>query len=54
MKQKCYEFYCEKKKRNIGNGMCCFTCQQIERPDNFLEMKKCKHEKVIGEYEREV
>ena len=54
MKQKCYEFYCEKRKCKIGDGMCCFTCEQHERPDDWREMKKCKHERVISEYEREV
>ncbi len=54
MKQKCYDYYCEKKQRAIGDGICCFVCEEFERPDNPFELKKCKHERVIGEFIREV
>lgn len=54
MKQKCYVFYCEKLKQNIGDGMQCFTCKKFEKPDSAFELKKCKHEKVIIEYSREI
>lgn len=52
MKQKCYEYYCEKKQRNIGTGMCCFDCKLFER--TWEVGKKCKHERVTREYERDV
>ena len=52
MKQKCYEFFCERLNKKIGDGMCCFDCWYCERSED--PTKKCKHERVIQEYEREV
>ena len=52
MKQICQEYYCNYLNRNIGDGMCCFTCSHFKRAINID--KKCEHEKIIKEYTREV
>ena len=52
MKQKAYEIFCERLNQNIGDGLCCFTCWYCERSEN--PRKKCKHERIIREYIREV
>ena len=53
MKQKCYEFYCMKKKRNIGMGWCCKECKEIELPEKY-DGRICVYEKTVREYTREV
>lgn len=45
MEQKCYEYYCNFLKKEIGLGMRCFNCEHFERSETAD--KKCKHEKVI-------
>lgn len=52
MEQKCYEYYCNILKKEIGLGMRCFNCEHFERSETAD--KKCKHEKVIRTYTREV
>lgn len=51
MKQKCYRFYCDHLKKEIGDGFYCFHCSHIERGEDG---KMCKHEVVMEEYTREV
>lgn len=53
MKQICQEYYCNYLNRNIGDGMCCFTCPH-HKMDSGTTTKNCKYEKVIREYTREV
>ena len=52
MKQKVCEFYCEKRKKNIGDGLTCFVCTDIVRSTKPEQM--CVYERTIREYEREV
>jgi len=52
MKQKCYVFYCEHLKQNIGSGFQCFNCPHFTRPKTIG--KKCEHERVLRTYEKEV
>lgn len=54
MEQQCYNFYCDKLEVYIGSGFCCFTCKFFKRPDDFSEMKKCKFERVVDEFVKDV
>ena len=52
MKQKCYEFYCTLKKKEIGDGFACFHCNSIKKAEKPGQM--CEHEHVMREYTREL
>lgn len=52
MKQKYYEYYCTLKKQEIGDGLCCFSCDSFKRAET--PGKKCEHEHVVRECTREV
>ena len=57
MKQKCWKIWCTKHDNDIGFGLDCFLCKDIERPhpSRFKpDMRMCIHEKYLEETEREV
>lgn len=54
MKQTYCLYYCKFHKRNIGEGLCCFECANIERPNDNSTHQMCKHEKKIKELVRDI
>ena len=57
MKQKCWYIHCEKHDKDVGFGLECFACPDVERPKpNYFhpDARLCVHERYTEEIEREI
>lgn len=57
MIQKYSTFYCDLLKKNIGDGICCLSCNKLVRPqqeDIQHDHQICKYERITGTFTREV
>lgn len=54
MKQTYYRMRCKLRKIGIGEGLCCFSCKNLERPKDSKSKKMCEHEEILETCYRDV